>query len=164
MNLTDDLTMYYAISGVSGHEDEELGTEPHHTSHRHCPEPHRRHCQWSVRCWQADHLLISKMISRPFSYSFSTGHLYWKLIARGAIMHQANRYEFSLQMVLSFEMPFALIPLLKFCNSSKKVGPLKESIYVIKLPYTDIPENCSPVHFPDKMMNNYNFNYGCRRW
>lgn len=33
-------------------------------------------------------------------------------------------------MVLSFEMPFALIPLLKFCNSSKKVGPLKESIYV----------------------------------
>jgi len=35
-------------------------------------------------------------------------------------------------MVLSFELPFALIPLLKFCNSSKKVGPLKESIYVRK--------------------------------
>lgn len=35
-----------------------------------------------------------------------------------------------MQMVLSFELPFALIPLLKFCNSSKKVGPLKESIYV----------------------------------
>lgn len=35
-----------------------------------------------------------------------------------------------MQMILSFEMPFALIPLLKFCNSSKKVGPLKESIYV----------------------------------
>ncbi|CAN6242952.1 unnamed protein product [Urochloa humidicola] len=34
-------------------------------------------------------------------------------------------------MVLSFEMPFALIPLLKFCNSSKKVGPLKESIYTV---------------------------------
>lgn len=33
-------------------------------------------------------------------------------------------------MILSFELPFALIPLLKFCNSSKKVGPLKESIYV----------------------------------
>jgi len=45
-------------------------------------------------------------------------------------MHQANWYKFSVQMVLSFEMPFALIPLLKFCNSSKKVGPLKESIYV----------------------------------
>jgi len=37
-----------------------------------------------------------------------------------------------MQMVLSFELPFALIPLLKFCNSSKKVGPLKESIYVRK--------------------------------
>ncbi|GJN18913.1 hypothetical protein PR202_gb06125 [Eleusine coracana subsp. coracana] len=34
-------------------------------------------------------------------------------------------------MVLSFELPFALIPLLKFCNSSKKVGPLKESIYTV---------------------------------
>jgi Kef-type K+ transport system membrane component KefB len=34
-------------------------------------------------------------------------------------------------MMLSFEMPFALIPLLKFCNSSKKVGPLKESIYTV---------------------------------
>lgn len=37
-----------------------------------------------------------------------------------------------MQMVLSFELPFALIPLLKFCNSSNKVGPLKESIYVRK--------------------------------
>ncbi|KXG29392.1 metal transporter NRAT1 [Sorghum bicolor] len=34
-------------------------------------------------------------------------------------------------MVLSFELPFALIPLLKFCNSSNKVGPLKESIYTV---------------------------------
>ncbi|CAL5018476.1 unnamed protein product [Urochloa decumbens] len=30
-------------------------------------------------------------------------------------------------MLLSFELPFAIIPLLKFCNSSKKVGLLKES-------------------------------------
>jgi len=45
-------------------------------------------------------------------------------------MHDACWYKISGQMVLSFEMPFALIPLLKFCNSSKKVGPLKESIYV----------------------------------
>ncbi|AQK68139.1 Metal transporter Nramp6 [Zea mays] len=37
-------------------------------------------------------------------------------------------------MVLSFELPFALIPLLKFCNSSNKVGPLKESIYVRNRP------------------------------
>ncbi|XP_037450684.1 metal transporter NRAT1-like [Triticum dicoccoides] len=34
-------------------------------------------------------------------------------------------------MILSFEMLFALIPLLKFCNSNKKVGPLKESIYTV---------------------------------
>jgi hypothetical protein len=39
-------------------------------------------------------------------------------------------------MVLSFELPFALIPLLKFCNSSNKVGPLKESIYVRNRPVT----------------------------
>ncbi|TVU33527.1 hypothetical protein EJB05_25350, partial [Eragrostis curvula] len=36
-------------------------------------------------------------------------------------------------MVLSFELPFALIPLLKFCNSTKKVGPLKESIYTLAI-------------------------------
>jgi len=34
-------------------------------------------------------------------------------------------------MVLSFQMPFALIPRLKFCNSSKKVGLLKEFIYTV---------------------------------
>ncbi|VAI42939.1 unnamed protein product [Triticum turgidum subsp. durum] len=34
-------------------------------------------------------------------------------------------------MVLSFEMSFAPILLLKFCNSRKKVGPLKESIYTV---------------------------------
>jgi len=45
-------------------------------------------------------------------------------------MHQANWYKFSVQMVLSFQMPFALIPL-KFCNSSKKVGLLKEFIYTV---------------------------------
>jgi len=54
-------------------------------------------------------------------------------------MHQANWYKFSVQMVLSFQMPIALIPLLKFCNSSKKVGLLKEFIYVSYL----------PIHFPD---------------
>lgn len=35
-----------------------------------------------------------------------------------------------MQMLLSFELPFSIIPLLKFRNSSKKIGPLKESIYV----------------------------------
>nr|CAB3486432.1 unnamed protein product [Digitaria exilis] len=39
-------------------------------------------------------------------------------------------------MLLSFELPFAIIPLLKFSNSSKKVGPLKESIYTVVLAWT----------------------------
>ncbi|KAG8076676.1 hypothetical protein GUJ93_ZPchr0006g41682 [Zizania palustris] len=39
-------------------------------------------------------------------------------------------------MILSFELPFALIPLLKFCNSRKKVGPLKESIYTVVIAWT----------------------------
>ncbi|XP_030935604.1 metal transporter Nramp5-like isoform X3 [Quercus lobata] len=34
-------------------------------------------------------------------------------------------------MILSFELPFALIPLLKFSSSATKMGPHKNSIYVI---------------------------------
>ncbi|XP_051123994.1 metal transporter Nramp5-like [Andrographis paniculata] len=34
-------------------------------------------------------------------------------------------------MILSFELPFALIPLLKFSSSSTKMGPHKNSIYTI---------------------------------
>ncbi|KAK6923725.1 NRAMP family [Dillenia turbinata] len=34
-------------------------------------------------------------------------------------------------MMLSFELPFALIPLLKFSSSSTKMGPHKNSIYII---------------------------------
>ncbi|KAK6923485.1 NRAMP family [Dillenia turbinata] len=34
-------------------------------------------------------------------------------------------------MILSFELPFALIPLLKFSGSSTKMGPHKNSIYII---------------------------------
>ena len=33
-------------------------------------------------------------------------------------------------MILSFELPFALIPLLKFSSSRSKMGPHKNSIYV----------------------------------
>uniref|UniRef100_A0A6N2LTN1 Metal transporter n=1 Tax=Salix viminalis TaxID=40686 RepID=A0A6N2LTN1_SALVM len=36
-----------------------------------------------------------------------------------------------LQMILSFELPFALIPLLKFSSSTTKMGPHKNSIYII---------------------------------
>ncbi|CAI0395678.1 unnamed protein product [Linum tenue] len=35
------------------------------------------------------------------------------------------------QMILSFELPFSLIPLLKFSSSSTKMGPYKNSIYII---------------------------------
>ncbi|KAK4572764.1 hypothetical protein RGQ29_030977 [Quercus rubra] len=34
-------------------------------------------------------------------------------------------------MVLAFELPFALIPLLKFSNSNPKMGPHKNSIYIM---------------------------------
>nr|CAB3456234.1 unnamed protein product [Digitaria exilis] len=34
-------------------------------------------------------------------------------------------------MILSFELPFALIPLLKFSSSRSKMGPHKNSIYII---------------------------------
>ncbi|XP_042449098.1 metal transporter Nramp5-like [Zingiber officinale] len=34
-------------------------------------------------------------------------------------------------MVLSFELPFALLPLLKFSSSQTKMGPHKSSIYII---------------------------------
>ncbi|XP_010530206.1 PREDICTED: metal transporter Nramp5-like [Tarenaya hassleriana] len=34
-------------------------------------------------------------------------------------------------MILSFELPFALIPLLKFSSSSTKMGPHKNSIFII---------------------------------
>lgn len=33
-------------------------------------------------------------------------------------------------MILSFELPFALVPLLKFSSSNAKMGPHKNSIYV----------------------------------
>ncbi|KAF6136466.1 hypothetical protein GIB67_035025 [Kingdonia uniflora] len=36
-------------------------------------------------------------------------------------------------MILSFDLPFALMPLLKFSSSQKKLGPHKSSIYVIRL-------------------------------
>ncbi|RVW51132.1 Metal transporter Nramp5 [Vitis vinifera] len=43
----------------------------------------------------------------------------------------AGRLIIIASMILSFELPFALIPLLKFSSSSTKMGPHKNSIYVI---------------------------------
>ncbi|XP_022894230.1 metal transporter Nramp5-like [Olea europaea var. sylvestris] len=39
-------------------------------------------------------------------------------------------------MILSFELPFALIPLLKFSSSSTKMGPHKNSIYIVVFSWT----------------------------
>ncbi|KAM3683078.1 hypothetical protein ACJW31_12G119700 [Castanea mollissima] len=39
-------------------------------------------------------------------------------------------------MVLAFELPFALIPLLKFSNSNPKMGPHKNSIYIMVISWT----------------------------
>ncbi|KAG5530616.1 hypothetical protein RHGRI_025545 [Rhododendron griersonianum] len=39
--------------------------------------------------------------------------------------------QFIMQMILSFELPFSLIPLLKFSSSTSKMGPYKSSIYII---------------------------------
>ncbi|KAI8537394.1 hypothetical protein RHMOL_Rhmol09G0020200 [Rhododendron molle] len=39
--------------------------------------------------------------------------------------------QFIMQMILSFELPFSLIPLLKFSSSTSKMGPYKGSIYII---------------------------------
>ncbi|WOL16068.1 metal transporter Nramp5-like [Canna indica] len=43
----------------------------------------------------------------------------------------AGRLIIIASMILSFELPFALIPLLKFSSSSTKMGPHKNSIYII---------------------------------
>ncbi|KAM7259303.1 hypothetical protein ACFE04_015044 [Oxalis oulophora] len=43
----------------------------------------------------------------------------------------AGRLIIIASMILAFELPFALIPLLKFSSSSTKMGPHKNSIYII---------------------------------
>ncbi|KAJ6398973.1 hypothetical protein OIU77_019683 [Salix suchowensis] len=43
----------------------------------------------------------------------------------------ASRLIIIASMILSFELPFALIPLLKFSSSTTKMGPHKNSIYII---------------------------------
>ena len=44
--------------------------------------------------------------------------------------YNKNLMGFALQMILAFELPFALIPLLKFSSSATKMGPHMNSIYV----------------------------------
>ncbi|KAL3513677.1 hypothetical protein ACH5RR_026394 [Cinchona calisaya] len=55
------------------------------------------------------------------------------LLASGQSSSITGTYagQFIMQMILSFELPFALIPLLKFSGSTPKMGPHKNSIYII---------------------------------
>nr|AKQ44366.1 natural resistance-associated macrophage protein 1h [Sedum alfredii] len=48
----------------------------------------------------------------------------------------AGRLIIIASMILSFELPFALIPLLKFSSSSTKMGPHKNSIFIIVISWT----------------------------
>ncbi|KQK20218.1 metal transporter Nramp5 [Brachypodium distachyon] len=48
----------------------------------------------------------------------------------------AGRLIIIASMILSFELPFALIPLLKFSSSTSKMGPHKNSIYIIVFSWT----------------------------
>ncbi|XP_047323265.1 metal transporter Nramp5-like [Impatiens glandulifera] len=48
----------------------------------------------------------------------------------------AGRLIIIASMILSFELPFALIPLLKFSSSATKMGPHKNSIYIIVFSWT----------------------------
>ncbi|XP_061970165.1 metal transporter Nramp6.2 [Populus nigra] len=48
----------------------------------------------------------------------------------------ASRLIIIASMILSFELPFALIPLLKFSSSNPKMGPHKNSIYIIVISWT----------------------------
>ncbi|KAF6165673.1 hypothetical protein GIB67_012570 [Kingdonia uniflora] len=43
-------------------------------------------------------------------------------------------------MILSFELPFVLMPLLKFSSSQKKLGPHKSSIYCMLNTLPSLPE------------------------
>ena len=54
----------FIFAGVPGHEDEELGAEPDHASHRHRSQPHRLRRQRAVRRRQAHHLLIGEQFNQ----------------------------------------------------------------------------------------------------
>ncbi|XP_042460423.1 metal transporter Nramp5-like [Zingiber officinale] len=94
-----------AITGFSKHEDEKMAEESHDSINRNHSKSHRVHHQWFLRSRTAHHNLIGT-IDIPFP-------------------------NFIILMVLSFELPFALLPLLKFNSSQTKMGPHKSSIYII---------------------------------
>ncbi|KAI8537393.1 hypothetical protein RHMOL_Rhmol09G0020100 [Rhododendron molle] len=56
--------------------------------------------------------------------------------------------QFIMQMVLSFELPFSLIPLLKFSSSTSKMGPYKGSIYIIVISWIlGLAIICANIYF-----------------
>ncbi|KAG6536473.1 hypothetical protein ZIOFF_001531 [Zingiber officinale] len=101
-----------AITGFSKHEDEKMAEESHGSINHNHSKSHRVHHQWFLRSRTYHHNLIGT-IDIP-SPNFII------LVFRSNI-----------SMVLSFELPFALLSLLKCSSSQTKMGPHKSSIYII---------------------------------
>lgn len=94
-------------------------------------------------CHTINHLLIFSIISKLFAnrnasffkkwtvcnllYLIPSDHTVKKNQNLMLVLVWLLRF---IQMILSFELPFALIPLLKFSSSSNKMGENKNSIYV----------------------------------
>ncbi|RLM80353.1 metal transporter NRAT1 [Panicum miliaceum] len=83
----------------------------------------------TISCTFAGQVIMQRLVRNLITRVIAIGPSLIVSIVSGP--SGAGRLIIISSMVLSFEMPLALIPLLKFCNSSKKVGPLKESIYTV---------------------------------
>nr|XP_015647627.1 metal transporter Nramp1 isoform X2 [Oryza sativa Japonica Group] len=95
-------------------------------------------------CHTINHLLIFSIISKLFAnrnasffkkwtvcnllYLIPSDHTVKKNQNLMLVLVWLLRF---IQMILSFELPFALIPLLKFSSSSNKMGENKNSIYIV---------------------------------
>ncbi|KAG6535778.1 hypothetical protein ZIOFF_000807 [Zingiber officinale] len=118
---------------ISKHEDEKMAEESHDSINRNHSKSHRVHHQWFLRSRTAHHNLIGTIdIPSPnfiilifrSNISVRTGFLTQHFSSIKILIYV-------MQMVLSFELPFALLSLLKFSSSQTKMGPHKSSIYII---------------------------------
>ena len=80
--------------------------------------------RWIIRGKPINHHCIGR---ENDNYVF-TNHV--NFIVKQIVTIIYNLFILLVQMILSFELPFALIPLLKFSSSNPKMGPHKNSIYV----------------------------------
>ncbi|KAG6521974.1 hypothetical protein ZIOFF_019108 [Zingiber officinale] len=110
--ITGTYAGQYIMQVFSKHEDEKMAEESHDSINRNHSKSHRVHHQWFLRSRTAHHNLIGT-IDIP-SPNFII------------LVFKSN-----ISMVLSFELPFALLSLLKFSSSQIKMGPHKSSIYII---------------------------------